>query len=711
LDSDNTEAEVPAASWKPGLWVTFGNLVSMFFIVLVFVLLVLSNINNRDSEAHRRGATEVTSETETPPAIYAVQSPNRTCYSDSCTRAALNVTLNAELDPCKNMYGYVCESWARSQRLPEGVLRRITVDQAHQDVLSSALHALMVSSNASLPRGLLRIYQRCLEPAANDSAILRSQLLDNVGLVPWPLPRTEPANPEDVSQVIGNAFYFTNEPVLLQMGVNKARKIFLAEPTLLRDAPTADTKDVARASRIALANARSSNEPLLDVNEVEDLLDINRRGDVRHPWNTVMLLPKTEEAASQAPQESSNLAGATWDLRIVLEEAFEPSNALRSVVLRAPAYTAALPTMLEKLTGHQVINYLGLRTALLASRMLQAGEEKDVLCRVLDWDDLAPAKSVRDHCVRLLAKYEPTLSLYALVTKSSLLQSLDMDALVSFMKTHLQLLLGSGGLEGSQKEGLKMAALVEDMAWRGLAPSWLRNASLRRRYVKRFYKVGSSSRTASSLFHLIQEKAVNEHMALNDPAQFIDANWKSGLLSTRPRVLPDDGPTGSLELPLAAFDLLWATHPDTASLQLARVGVRAFESVLRYLYHKHRESCPHIRSSWVHEKLDVALESRALSFALHTFLAWPMTSDLRLPGLEMLSSRQLFFIFYTLHQCEMNSPDMEKVLSKRWRRGRGSSRPAKASWLNRLVTANMDFANAFGCRVPALQPNPFKDCA
>ncbi|CAN7987160.1 unnamed protein product, partial [Ixodes hexagonus] len=664
------------------------------------------NFTGMNGAALRRDATETTSDTKDTPARYLGHNAYRICRSEACVRLARHVTLKAELDPCKDMYGYVCKTWVDAQHLQRDVTRRVTVDQAHQDVLAAALHALMVDSTASLPRGFLRIYRRCLEPSSNDSAVLRSKLLDSVGLVPWPLPETNTANPEDVPKLVGNAFYFTNEPVLLRMGVGQDGRVFIAEPTLLRDAPTVNADDVARAARAAFADANRNN-PLLDVNKVEELLDSHRRGDDLPPWNTVM--PGTDEAVPHAPPKRSNLSRPFWNIRTVLEEAFEPNEALLGVVLRAPSYAAALPKILGKLTAHEIINYLGLRTALLASRLLPTGAKKELLCRVLDWEDLAPAKSVRDHCVRLLAKYEPMLSLHALITKSPLLQELDVDGIINFLKAQLQLLLEAGGLEGPQEHGRMMAATVKDMPWTGLAPSWLRNATLRQRYVRRFYKVGSTSRSAAELFSWIREKAVNDHLALNAPAEFMDVRWKSGLLSTQPHVCTDEGLTGSLELPLAAFDLLWAIDLDTAPLQLARLGVRSFKSVLRHLHQKHCVSPARARSGWDYEKLEVALESRALSLALRAFLAWPKSSELRLQSLEKFSSEQLFFIFYTMHQCEVSSSSMEEALTKR-RRRQGGPRPAKASWFNRLVAANEDFAKAFRCRAPRTPPNPFKNC-
>lgn len=100
------------------------------------------------------------------------------------------------------------------------------------------------------------------------------------------------------------------------------------------------------------------------------------------------------------------------------------------------------------------------------------------------------------------------------------------------------------------------------------------------------------------MFAWMQEKAVNEHLALTDPAQFVDSQWNSDLLSTRCRLLSheeqygarqtrsrteqvslkqtpdkreDHSETATLEVPPAAFDLIWATDSSTAPLQVGAI--------------------------------------------------------------------------------------------------------------------------------------------
>lgn len=141
---------------------------------------------------------------------------------------------------------------------------------------------------------------------------------------------------------------------------------------------------------------------------------------------------------------------------------------------------------MQEMKEHELLNYLGFRTALLSSRLLRPGPDKELLCRLADWGELAPARSAKDHCVRLLAKYEPTLSLHALARESTLLRAVDADALLAFLRMQLHGLVRAGHLGGNITQAHKMAALLEHLHWRGPAPSWLRNHTLRKRYVQRY---------------------------------------------------------------------------------------------------------------------------------------------------------------------------------------------------------------------------------
>ncbi|KAH7951617.1 hypothetical protein HPB52_010925 [Rhipicephalus sanguineus] len=622
---------------------------------------------------------------------------------------------------------------------------RHTVDHAHQAALSRALHKILARRTGirsrGLPDALKRLYRKCLKPRPEDGAELRSKLLDSAGVAPWPQPRRETANAEDVSKVLGNAYYFTNEPVLLRMGVGADGLVFLGEPRLLLDGPAVTPSDVAQATAAAFVSAGGQLPPPVDVNRVEKLLDSARSGDDIPPWNTTIRLPEADpETDRERSAKKPQAAWASWNLRTVIEEAFEPREAISDVVVRAPSYVEAMPDLLKQLKEHEILNYLGLRTALLASRLLPDGPEKNLLCRLTDVDDAAPARTSAEHCVRLIAKYEPVLALHALATRSSLVTGLDAQSLLTFLHRQLTSLVRADALDtGNDSTSARLADRADALPWVGPAPQWLNNATTRQAYIAKFYDqtASSSHGAAPAVFAWMQDKVVNEHLALNDPDQFVNAHWTPGLLSTRCRLVlreedtvatgggdagdDDDAlkgiPEATLQVPPAALDLLWATNPSTAMLQVARIGVRAYEPVLRYLLRwlqRQQRSRLNNCTKWSSSSpglLDVALESRALSLALRAFLAWPGASELVLPGLEHLNAEQLFFVFYALNQCEANGPDVEQMLAARHKRRDGTARPDLATWINEVATTNEDFGRAFKCALPAKQPNPFRDCS
>ncbi|XP_049525076.1 uncharacterized protein LOC119456884 [Dermacentor silvarum] len=475
--------------------VVVGTLVVLLALLMASVL-VLTRMSS-EWGSHRR-SPETTDTTES--AHYVFPKARRhgerhaTCRTEACAVAADNVSLDTTANPCSDLYGHVCNNWirggaGRAEALDARSYRR-TVDHAHQAALSRALHKILArrTGSRSLPAALKRLYRKCLKPRPEDGVQFRSKLLDSAGVAPWPQPRRDTANAEDVSKVLGNAYYFTNEPVLLSMGVGADGLVFLAEPRLLMDGPAATPGDVAQASAAAFVSAGGQLPPPVDVNRVEKLLDSARRGDDTPPWNITMRLAEAEpdggrQRSAKTPPQS---AWASWNLRTVIEEAFEPREAISEVVVRAPNYVEALPDLLKQVKEHELLNYLGLRTSLLASRLLPASPEKQLLCRLTDVDDVAPARTAAEHCVRMIAKYEPALALYALATRSSLVTGLDAETMLVFLHSQLSSLLRVGALDiGNDALSAKLADQADALPWVGPAPDWLNNATTLQAYIAR----------------------------------------------------------------------------------------------------------------------------------------------------------------------------------------------------------------------------------
>ncbi|KAL1441828.1 hypothetical protein MTO96_008335 [Rhipicephalus appendiculatus] len=677
VDEDEVER---LASWL--------SLFRMLVIFLPLFALCMPSLLG-DWERSRRNETSLASRRfmgfVTPPgASYRRQSVRTTCRSRACIVAASSVSLDLTANPCDDLFGHVCNNWIKDHRVSrkaetwEVNRDRSTVDHLHQAALTEDLHKILAAraDGRWLPVALHRLYSRCLKPGLKDAAELRSKLLDSAGLLSWPYNARDKVHAKDISKAVGNAYYFTNEPALLRMGA--AAAVFLSAGGKL---PVPEY-----------------------VSKVEELLDKARRGDDPAPWNTTLRLPGRE-----TPDE---------------------------VVVRAPSYVDALPDVLKQLKEHELLNYLGLRTALLASRLLPAGPEKQLLCRLIDVDDTAPARTATEHCIRLMAKYEPELLLYALTALSPLVTGVDTESLLSFLRRQLSSEIRAGTLDlDDPKLADQLADRVYSMPWIGPAPSWLRNVTLREAYFMRFYEgkaapVGSAD-TSQAMFAWMQEKAVSEHLATSGPHRATgDQPWLPGLLSTRSvlallegEAADNDGaprPEATLQVPPAALDLLWGTHPSTAMLQVARVGVRAFKTVLEHLFswqqRQHTDATgPHVLDNctpWdaAPRQLDMALESMALSLALRAYLAWPGAPELVLPTLQHLEPEQLFYVFYALNQCEVNGPDVEQTLASRSKPRDDGARPGRAAWVNRVTARNEDFARAFRCLTPLKPPNPFRDC-
>ncbi|KAH6931440.1 hypothetical protein HPB50_024408 [Hyalomma asiaticum] len=740
VDEDEVER---LASWL--------SLFRMLVIFLPLFALCMPSLLG-DWERARRNESSIASRRfiglATPPGpLYRRQSARTTCRSRACVVAASNVSLDPTANPCDDLFGHVCNNWIRDHRAGrkaetwEVNRNRRTMDHLHQAALTEDLHKILASRSDEhwLPVALLRLYRKCLNPGPKDAAELRSKLLDSVGLSSWPYGAGDKDRPMDISKVVGNAYYFTNEPALLSMGVGADGRAFLAEPRLLLDALTVGPREVAQAAAAVFLSAGRQLPVPKYVNKVEELLDEARTGGDPAPWNTTLRIPEVKNDTSRpVAAGDSRSAWSSWNLHTVIEEAFEGRETPDEVVVRAASYIDALPGVLKQVTETELLNYLGLRTALLASRMLPAGPEKQLLCRLIDVDDTAPARTATEHCIRLIAKYEPELALYALTALSPLVTGLNADSLLGFLRRQLSSEVRSGALDLDDVAlETHFADRIYSMPWIGPAPSWLRNVTLREAYFMRFYEgkaapVGSAQ-TSQAMFAWMQEKAVSEHLAMNGQHQTIGGQrWLPGFLSTRSRLVlreeeapaaDNDGlirPEATLQVPPAAMDLLWGTHPSTAMLQVARIGVRAFKTVLEHLFRwqqrQHTDATgPHVHDNctpWdaAPHQLDLALESSALSLALRAYLAWPGVPELVLPTLQHLEPEQLFYVFYALNQCEVNGPHVEETLSSRKKARDDGARPGRAEWVNRVMARNEDFARAFRCPTPVKPPNPFRDC-
>ncbi|XP_065307438.1 uncharacterized protein [Dermacentor albipictus] len=702
-----------------------------------------------DWERARRNETSIASRrffgVVTPPgSSYRRQSARTTCRSHACVAAASSVSLDPLANPCDDLFGHVCNNWIRDHRVSrkaeawEANRDRRTMDHLHQAALTEDLHKIL-SGRADgrwLPVAVQSLYRKCLRPDLGDAAELRSKLLESAGLLPWPHNARDTAPVKDISKAVGNAYYFTNEPALLRMGVGADGRAFLAEPRLLLDALTVGPREVAQAAAAVFLSAGGKRPVPEFVNRLEELLDRARRGDDPAPWNTTLRLPETKNDTSRPRVAGEpHSAWSSWNLRTIIEEAFEGRETPDEVVVRAPSYVDALPGVLKQVNEQELLNYLALRTALLASRLLPAGPEKQLLCRLIDVDDTAPARTATEHCIRMIAKYEPELALYALTALSPLVTGMDTDSLLGFLRRQLSNEMRAGALDVDDAAlADKLAERAYSMPWVGPAPSWLRNATLREAYFTRFYEgskaaLVGSSQTSQAVFAWMQEKAVSEHLATNGAQRTAaDLRWLPGLLSTRCSLaLHEEGgadgvlpPEGTLQVPPAALDLLWGTHPSTAMLQVARVGVRAFKTVLQHLFRWQQRQHTDATGSHVHDnctpwdaapsQLDMALESRALTLALRAYLAWPGAPELVLPTLQHLEPEQLFYVFYALNQCEVNGPDVAQTLASRHKLRDDAARPDRAGWVNRVTSRNEDFARAFRCPPPLKPPNPFRDC-
>ncbi|XP_065307437.1 uncharacterized protein [Dermacentor albipictus] len=369
-----------------------------------------------DWERARRNETSIASRrffgVVTPPgSSYRRQSARTTCRSHACVAAASSVSLDPLANPCDDLFGHVCNNWIRDHRVSrkaeawEANRDRRTMDHLHQAALTEDLHKIL-SGRADgrwLPVAVQSLYRKCLRPDLGDAAELRSKLLESAGLLPWPHNARDTAPVKDISKAVGNAYYFTNEPALLRMGVGADGRAFLAEPRLLLDALTVGPREVAQAAAAVFLSAGGKRPVPEFVNRLEELLDRARRGDDPAPWNTTLRLPETKNDTSRPRVAGEpHSAWSSWNLRTIIEEAFEGRETPDEVVVRAPSYVDALPGVLKQVNEQELLNYLALRTALLASRLLPAGPEKQLLCRLIDVDDTAPARTATEHCIRMI---------------------------------------------------------------------------------------------------------------------------------------------------------------------------------------------------------------------------------------------------------------------------------------------------------------------
>ncbi|XP_064464226.1 uncharacterized protein LOC135375463 [Ornithodoros turicata] len=621
-------------------------LISLVLGIIGTVILLLG-IDYMVSRVREPGKAEVIlTTTLTNADSYAGNNQDDICSSEPCAYAARNVSLNMSIDPCYDMYGHVCSLWAAQQKQWSRT-ERTTTNYYNLKAIINAVHQSYLNLSDAYQM-LSRIYQRCLNPDKDDAKFLRSMFLDNAGITPWPVPKTNVSNPEDMSKMIGNAFYFTGEHVFLKMVLQEDQLIYLGEPILLRDAPGVDLKMIAAAARMVFA----TDTPPLDVNQVEAVLANHRKGHVPNWEASVVDLAVLDHNSS-----------AQWRWRTVLEEAFEPNQALRGIILGAPHFLRNLPHIMGQLANHEILNYLGFRIALLGSPLLLSGLQKELTGHLTQTEDLPLPRLQQDYCVRLVEKYEPVMSAYILFHRLRNMSQV-FNAAVDNIRSQAESALRPVVPE----QGRPYLDLLGKLHWRALMPHWVKVKGNRLTYFSRFYG-GLGKWGGALLFGWMEDQIVNSHLSLNDPAKYFDREWKAGFLQQRP-VLQHN----QIHIPAAAFDWLWAIYPVTAPLQLPLVGVRLYTELLRFIFDEQQRNG--ISSSCD----DSSLEGKALDAAHAAYTTWSRGS-LRLVTLENVLPEQLFFVFYILHHCKDDSNSSEQ--------------------LQRVLGASEAFSKAYKCNPPS----------
>ncbi|KAH9375341.1 hypothetical protein HPB48_018356 [Haemaphysalis longicornis] len=630
------------------------------------------------------------------------------CSTMACEKVgdALFRQLEFHQEPCDDFYDYVCKRWETAHKLPYGAAR-VSVDDTLLDEYELLL-ADVIQRGRPGYEALKEIFLRCEYPRKGDTHWIDT--LARMGLYPFPVTVKGGVRVDDIVKDLMSLGIQPLFSLSVERNVDHPTQSYLlvGQPDLLMG-----------PLRLGLDIEYSYLDDALSgfISEISALNQTARATLSRSSIEGSGLKDELVDVADQFPA----LARRIRDI---------VANAFGTDFSKTPLKTYALKYLhtLEKgeLTQNlkDFLQYLAFRAA------VELGADNEV-----DLGDLmavAYSRPItrRRLCIRMMNRFEPNLimhmSMDAAATKLG--GKASFNALLDLLETVLNdTLYAQAELDKEFRDNLVEA--VAAINWEPIVPDAVASHNELFRRLVSIYDTACGSKNI-----------IESYMALSTIFRFRDfaqkdldkwAGWRGGMLSTYSRL---EAPFLKLEIPFPVFDFLRDPDSSLERLQIPRIGPRVFYALYHGIYqlaHNYRarnkaatfvskmhalmdclgrqygklrwkESRRRIgRNSYYSNLLDfLSLEPTYRAFLRYADRA---TKNERLPKVENLTPKQLFFVEYARNFCEVNNATfLDRVLDE------GTKAPG---WyrVNGPLRNFKPFADAFMCK-PNSFMNPLHRC-
>ncbi|XP_037501515.1 membrane metallo-endopeptidase-like 1 [Rhipicephalus sanguineus] len=652
----------------------------------------------------------------------------RVCATVACEKegSALFRQLEFHQEPCDDFYAYVCKRWETAHKLPYGAAR-LSIDDTLLDEYELMLADIIQRGRPGY-EAVKDIFLRCEYPRKGDTHWL--DVLAKMGLRPFPVvlkPGTtldqvvkdlmtigiQPLFSLSVERSVENpeqSYLLIGQPALLMGPLRLGLDI---EYSYLDDALSGFISEISELNHTARSN----------VLKVERFLSASMD---RHQIEGSGLNDELVDVTEQFPKLAKRI-------RTIVADAFGTDLSKRPLKTYSLKYLHALES--GDLTANigEYLNYLAFRTAveIAADNEIDLGDLMAVsYSRYAGYPAPRPITR-RRLCIRMMNRFEPTLIMHMSMdtTATRLGGKASFNSLLDLLETVLnETLYAQTEFDKDFRD-----SLVESVAainWEPIVPDAVTSHNELFRRLVSIYETASGSKRVIESYMALSTMFRYRDFAQKDLDKWV--GWRGGMLSTYAHL---DAPFLKLEVPFPVFDFLRDPDASMERFQIPRVGVRVFYALYHGIYHlaynygagkkpthfvaklhalmdclgrqygklRWTESRRRIgRNSYYSNLLDfLALEPTYQAFLRYADRA---SRDERLPKLENLTPRQLFFVEYARNFCEVNNATfLDRVLDE------GAKAPG---WyrVNGPLRNFRPFADAFMCK-PNSFMNPLHRCA
>lgn len=649
------------------------------------------------------------------------------CNTEACEKKGNSLFLQIDFhqDPCDDFYAYVCNRWMMKHKILDDAAG-VSVDDLLVDAYETLLADLIQKGRPGY-EAVGAIHKRCEHPPKGDTHLLET--LGNIGLYPYPVILKKGVTLDGIVRALMSlgvqpyyslslerdfqnpqkSFLIVGEPKLLMVSLHPGSDV---EDAYLHDALSGFVVEIVHHNRTIQSNAVKMERLLFSFMD-------------RRPKMGVGIQSQLVDVTQQFP----NLARR---VRTAVSQVFGTDLAKRPIKTHSFKYMHAIERGLILKEYGNFLDYLSYRTFL----ELSADNDHDlghlmalVYSRYAGYT--SPGLVTRRRlCVRMMSRYEPALLMH--MTMDVAVNKLGGKTTFQSLLTLLETTFNDTVLFQTDFDVEFKKSLMESLSaidWEPIVPDALISYNEIFKRIISIYETAADSKRVIETFMTLATMFRFRDVAQENVDKWI--GWRGGILSSYAHL---ESPFLKLEIPLPVFDFRRDPDASLERFRLPRIGPRIFYALYHAVYHlaynygTGKGPAPFVAK--LHTLMDClgrqygklrwkgserrigphSLYSNLLDFLAlgPSFEAYLRYADLvkkneRLPRVENVTPRQLFFVEYARNFCEVNNATyLDRLLDE------GSVSPA---WyrVNGPLRNFKPFAKAFNCKLNSFM-NPIHSC-